>query len=111
MTQTTTYTLIENTTTENTFKNKGELLDYLTLQQAEPVPEVTPTPTPAEDLSTILGMLQDPRFTLRTLLSICTKTGLSADMIYQLLGDNEIPYVVKYKRGSHEELIGLSERN
>ena len=111
MTQTTTYTLIENTTTTHEFENKVEILNYLTLQQAEPTPDVIPTPTPAEDLSTILSMLQDPRFTLRTLLSICTKTGLSADMIYGLLGDNEIPYVVKYKRGSREDLIGLSERN
>ena len=118
-TQKTTYTLTETNVITNTleFDDKSALLTYLapTVAPNQKWPFTTQdSSAPSPELASveyIIALLDDPRFTLRTLLSVCARTGLSADLVYGMLDDADVEYVIKHKRGTREELIGLASRN
>ena len=116
---TTTYTLIETNPTALDFSDKESLLAYLsptvapnqkwpfTNQVSQPeVTAVEPT-----DIEKIMHLLEDPRFTLRTVSSIEARTGLTSAQITAELRYNYVEYITRTKRGTREELIGLASRN
>lgn len=112
----TTYTLIETNVTESQFDNTTDLLVYLHNKDDAPeMPRFAPIPevkvTPILSIHNLLGDLQDPRFSLRKIDSLCAKYGTSAGAIEGLLEDNGISFVYRTKRGTGEELIGLAARN
>lgn len=59
----------------------------------------------------INDMLNDPRYTLRTIESITNKTGLDQAAIEELLDDNLVDYVVLERRRDSAPVIGLASRN
>ena len=74
-------------------------------------PVVEANQPPENPLQVITDMLNDPRYTLRSLSSLAEKSGLSeGDVIYEL-DNNDIDYVTRTKRGSGAKLIGLDSRN
>jgi hypothetical protein len=73
----------------------------------------TETATETETkLDSVLALLNDERYTLRTAKSIEEKTGLSLSDVKALLDENGIAYVVKHKRNNRNaKLVGLAARN
>lgn len=60
----------------------------------------------------VMDMLNDERFTLRTVSAVVGKAGLMNDAaLYDLLNKFGIEYITKRKHRTHEPLIGLLTRN
>lgn len=74
-------------------------------------PAEAPPAPPAKPIDIILEMLQDPRYTLRSFKSIEEKTGLDQEDVCQLLDAEGYEFVVKTKRDSDEQVVGLEARN
>lgn len=65
---------------------------------------------PCEAEKSLLEMLKDNRYTLRSFASIEEKTGLTSEAVSQFLEAEGIEFVVKYTSAS-EPLVGLASRN
>ena len=58
----------------------------------------------------LMGMLEDERYTLRSLSSLAEKSGLYEAEVCRVLNDNYISFIVKTSRDG-KKLIGLASRN
>lgn len=72
------------------------------------------TEQPEEDepkaIHCLMGMLEDGRYTLRSLSTIAEKSGLYEAEVFRVLNENDISFVVKTSR-TGKKLIGLASRN
>jgi len=123
--QNTTYILTEITRDEHSFPDKTSLIQYLgCLPDITPNPENYREPEPYEYLAPedtldsdlvhtgmIIALLEDPRFTLRTVTSLEDKTGLPLFKILTLLDQHGTQVVTRTNRSTGEQLIGLASRN
>lgn len=104
-------TVIEQISHE--FDSAEAAANYLLGVSSGPVVEapVVEAPAPRDPLENLLNLLEDPRFTLRTVTSLEAKTGVSWKDIEFWLQCRGIGYVVKTRRGSGDLLVGLASRN
>lgn len=76
-----------------------------------PAPAPAPAPAPLP-IDIVMDMLNDERFTLRTVSSVVGKAGLMNDAaLYDLLNKFGIDYITMRKQRTHEQLVGLRTRN
>ena len=69
---------------------------------------------PTEDLTGFARLMQelnDPRYTLRSIAELETKTGMESNEIEDALNDHDVEYVERTRRSDGAALIGLASRN
>lgn len=83
-------------------------------QTAEPTDD-TAQSAPVEDTSdaidVVLKLLSDPEYKLRTVATVCEKSGLTKSEIVQYLRNLDVEIVFRTRRSDGVELIGLASRN
>lgn len=62
-------------------------------------------------INTIMEMLEDPRYKLRSLSSLAEKADVGEGEVIEALDDNDVDFVTRTKRETGETLIGLADRN
>ncbi len=76
-----------------------------------PIP-VAAAPARTATIDILVGLLQDPKYTIRTMGTLMENSGLMepAD-VYDLLDKHGFEYVTKTRRRDGEAMVGLLERN
>ncbi len=76
-----------------------------------PIP-VAAAPARTATIDILVGLLQDPKYTIRTMGTLMENSGLMepAD-VYNLLDKHGFEYVTKTRRRDGETMVGLLERN
>lgn len=76
-----------------------------------PIP-VAAAPARTATIDILVGLLQDPKFTIRSMSTLMDNSGLMepAD-VYDLLDKHGFEYVTKTRRRDGEAMVGLLERN
>lgn len=66
-------------------------------------------PDESSPFDKLMTELEDPRYTLRSMLELREKTGIYE--ILDALNDNGVEYVTKTRRSDGAQLVGLESRN
>ncbi len=101
------------------FNTLQELQDFMSAR-SNPIPSfgdvqknpvVTPIGNAANPLGIVMELLEDVRFSLRSVSTVCEKSGLNRTQLFDLFDKEDIDVVTRTKRGSGDELVGLADRN